>query len=106
MPLPKHLPILALLLVALPAAAQEMPRGGPGWHGPWGGTMLFFGVVVALFMTALAILVVLILRWLAGKGGPGKPPAARTPLDILKERFAKGEIDRAEYEERRRLLQD
>jgi uncharacterized membrane protein len=31
-------------------------------------------------------------------------PAGRTPLDTLKERFARGEIDKAEFEERRRAL--
>jgi putative membrane protein len=29
---------------------------------------------------------------------------ARTALDILNERFARGEIDQAEYEEKRRLI--
>jgi putative membrane protein len=50
--------------------------------------------------------VVLMIRWLGGvshfSAGPGGP--SRTPLDILKERLAKGEIDVAEFEERRRAL--
>jgi putative membrane protein len=30
----------------------------------------------------------------------------QTPLDILKERFARGDIDKPEYEDRRRILSD
>jgi putative membrane protein len=52
--------------------------------------------------------VVLLIRWL---GGPLQHPAplhypspGRPSLDILKERFARGEIDKEEYEERRRVL--
>jgi len=35
---------------------------------------------------------------------PHQSPPTRTPLDILKERFARGEIDKAEFEDRRRVL--
>ena len=35
------------------------------------------------------------------RGGRHRPP---DPLEVLKLRFARGEIDRAEYEERRKIL--
>jgi putative membrane protein len=31
-------------------------------------------------------------------------PAGKTALDILKDRFARGEIDQAEFEQRKKLL--
>ncbi len=66
----------------------------------WGG--MIFGPIM---MIALVILIVFLVRWLveSGRGStsPGSP--LQTPLDILKERFAKGEIDQDEFEQRRRV---
>ena len=51
---------------------------------------------------------VLLVRWTGGTWQATVPPhhtlPGRMPLDILKERFARGEIDKDEYEERRRVL--
>src|SRR6267378_7506898 len=42
--------------------------------------------------------------WAMATYPPHQSPPTRTPLDILKERFARGEIDKAEFEDRRRVL--
>jgi putative membrane protein len=74
---------------------------GYGWG--WGGGM-FFG---PLFMIAgpvlLIVLVVLLIRWLSNSRD-NRSVRLRTPREILDERFAKGEIQRDEYEERRKAL--
>lgn len=67
--------------------------------------ILLMAVVVLLVIVVVAILLV---RFLAGSWQvrPSSESVApgQTPLDILKERYARGEIDREEFEERRRVL--
>jgi putative membrane protein len=74
---------------------------GFGWG--WGGGM-FFG---PLFMIAgpvlLIVLVVVLVRWMTGEADAPRD-RIRTPQEILDERFAKGEIDREDYEARRKAL--
>lgn len=70
---------------------------------------MFFGpIMMVLFVAALVIVVVLLVRWLGGTShGPAMPPpSGKTPLDLLKERLARGEIDKEDYEERRRILEE
>jgi putative membrane protein len=71
---------------------------------------MIFGPLFMILVLALVIaVVVLLVRWLGGPwqgAAPSQAPPVRTPLDILKERFARGEIDKAEFEERRRVLGD
>jgi putative membrane protein len=69
--------------------------------------VIFGPLFMILFLGVLVALAVVLARWLGGPW-PGTPPhqlpPARTPLDILKERFARGEINKAEFEDRRRVL--
>ena len=67
--------------------------------------MMFFG---PLILIGLLIAVASALGWRfsgLGIGGP-KPTeeSPKSPLDIIKERYARGEIDKQEYEEMRRDL--
>ena len=103
----------AALFASLSAPARAWAQPGAGPYGPemmWGYGwfhMLFGSFMMIVFIGGIIVLVVLAARWLGGLGhGGGTPPApsAKTPLDILKERYARGEIDRQEFEERRRVL--
>lgn len=61
----------------------------------------FFGLMMMiLFWTAVLAVIILAIRSLNTKQTPTPP----TPLELLERRFAAGEIDRAEFEERKQLL--
>ncbi|HEY7761049.1 MAG TPA: SHOCT domain-containing protein [Burkholderiales bacterium] len=68
------------------------------WWGPGFGWifMILFWIVIILGIVALA-------KWLfSGRNGGG---LGRGPLDILKERYARGQITREQYEQMRRDLE-
>ncbi len=98
-----------LTILGLSSVAWAQEQGGP-YYGPhmWGGGswMIFGPMMMIVFIAAIVIVVVLVVRWLGGssQGRTPYPPSGKAPLDILKERFAKGEIDKEEFEERRRAL--
>ncbi len=60
-------------------------------------------MLAAPFVALLALVgVIAIIVWLVQWASDYR--RSRTALDILNERLAKGEIDRAEYEEKRELI--
>jgi putative membrane protein len=95
----------SLLFAASPASAQGFAER-EWWFSNWGwGYMPFGGVMMIVFWGGLILLVVLLTRGFGGAGYREPPsPGRQSPLEILQERFAKGEIDQKEYEERRQVL--
>ena len=89
-------------------ATQALANGDHGQRAfehphMWGGGGMIFGAIVMILVVAAIIgLVVLTVRWFGG--GPARRGSGRTALDILEERFARGEIDAQEFQERRRTL--
>lgn len=90
----------ALLPLAQNARAQGPADSawGPGWgwnHMMFGGgwsMFLFWGVIIVLIIAGLRL-------WVFPSEKRG-----RTPLEILEERFARGEIDEAEFAAKRQEL--
>ena len=70
--------------------------GGDGWG--WG----MGGFLMVLFWVVVIEVVVLAARW---AGGSNAAPRSGTPLEILKERYARGEIDKKEFETKKRDLE-
>lgn len=74
-------------------------------YGPWDGGWGFGMVLVMLAFLALIVVgVVFVVRSFSEGGRTPSGSGSNRALDILDERFARGEIDRDEYEERRRTL--
>jgi putative membrane protein len=68
----------------------------------WNGTMGNFGwvgMLIGLMIVILFIVILFNLFGMANRNMPDKP--LETPLDILKKRYANGEITKDEYEEMR-----
>lgn len=96
----------AVFILAPSAAwAQASDRYGPGMMGTWGGGWYGIGPLFMIVGLAVAIAIALALaRWFGVAQGPTASPQGKTALDILKERYARGEIDKADYEDRRRTI--
>ncbi len=77
-------------------------------YGPFGGYGTGFGVFGLLFMVVFWALIIVgtiaLIRYIASPSREDRKHYHRTPLEILQERFAKGEIDKKEYEEKKKDL--
>ena len=93
--------------VSAPGLAWAQERGGDwswGMHpmswmwGAWGLGMM---VMMLVFWGVVITGIVLAIRWLAGQGEKSRSDRA---FDILRERYARGEINKDEFEAKQRDL--
>jgi putative membrane protein len=98
-------PSLVLLAIALgprSAGAQERVYEWQwGMHPMWGVWGLGMMVMMLGFWILLITAIVLGIRWLVAHG---REPRRDSALDILRERYARGEINREEFESRKQDL--
>jgi putative membrane protein len=93
-------------LLPASAMAQERPweRGWgmhPGWWWMWGAGGAVMMLMMLVFWGLVVAGIVLGIRWLARQGRQEPPDRA---LEILRERYARGEINKEEFDARRRDL--
>ena len=69
-----------------------------GWDGN-GGFGMFF---MFIFWVLIVLGIIALVRYFGGAGPTTRDN--KTPVDILKERYAKGEIDKKEFEEKKKDL--
>lgn len=73
--------------------------------GDWGGWgMGFGGIFMILFWGLVIVGIVALAKWLLS--APGSGGSGKRPLEILKERYARGEITQEQYERMRRELDE
>ena len=70
------------------------------WHWGFGFGHWFFGI---LFWIVVLLILVGLVRVIGGFGSRGCR-RHKTPLEILEERYARGEIEQEEFERRKRDL--
>ena len=80
---------------------------GPGMMGGW-GMGWFGGIFMVVFWILILVGLVFVIRWLlqatSKKGDYGQ--RGSRAIDILKERYARGEIDKTQFEAMKRDLAD
>lgn len=75
------------------------------WNGVVGWGMGFGFIFMLLFWGLILLGIATLIRWLMRQSSPSRNPRDKSPLEIVQERYARGEIDREEYEQKKSDLE-
>ncbi|MEE8224174.1 MAG: SHOCT domain-containing protein [candidate division NC10 bacterium] len=89
------------IFIPMAAWAQQRPSDYWGMHDMWGAWGIGMMFMMIVFWGLVIVALVLGIRWLITQG---KEPRADSSLEILKRRYARGEIDKEEFEAMKRDL--
>ena len=88
-------------------------HGNGDWHMghgmmDWGyyGMSWFWHIIMIVFWIAVIVGIIFLIRWLilSARNGTKGPNREDSALEILRKRYAKGEINREEFEEKKKDL--
>ena len=85
----------------MPGVQERAWEWGWGMHPMWGVWGLGMTLMMLVFWGVVITALVLAIRWMARQTAGPRPDAA---LEILRQRYARGEIDKDEFEARKRDL--
>ena len=75
---------------------------GMGWG--WGGWWIFGAIHMVLWWVLLFLGIVVLVKWLRADRQGGARGSANRAIEILEERYARGEIGKEEFEAKKRDL--
>jgi putative membrane protein len=100
--------LLVSLITSLLSPTVVFVNGNDDWHmGGWRHMMWFGyagGLMWIVLLVLIAVVVYLILK--SSKSSMPQDNYKETPLEILKKRYANGEISRDEFEKMKRDIED
>jgi len=101
---------LSWLMIGLAGEAFAQPRGYGSWdYGPgmmpWWMMGWFGPIIMVIFWGAVIVALIFLIRWLVTSPRTGPSPKPEdSALEILKRRYARGEIGKEEFEEKKKDL--
>jgi len=108
------MPMMNMMWGGWPASPDE--RASRGWSSPLSNNstnnMMNFGftsfggfgwIFMILWWALIIVVIIALIKWLISQSG-GARHREKSPFEILKERYARGEIDKKEFEDKKKDL--